>query len=69
MRVLEAIADREDREPAELEPPLYEVVSPEALDDLFTPASDENSSRPGRVTFRYRGYDVTVHASGDVDLA
>ncbi len=66
MRVLEAIADRE---PAELEPPLYEAVNPEALDDLFAPTGDGDPSRPERVTFRYRGYDVTAHASGDVDLA
>lgn len=51
--VLAAVADRADADPADL-PPLYDAIDPDALDALF------GEGRPGRVSFPYAGYEVTV---------
>lgn len=60
--IVEAVADREGCEATELDPPLYGVIDPDALERLFEPAD-----RPeGRVTFPYNGYRVVVTADGDV---
>jgi hypothetical protein len=60
--VLTAIAEREGIGKEDLEQPLYDAVSPEALDSLF-----RNSG--GKVTFEYHGYVVTVDSSRQVDIA
>ncbi|PCR88917.1 HalOD1 output domain-containing protein [Natrinema ejinorense] len=69
LRVLEKVADADDVAPVALEPPLYDVVDPTALDQLFEPTDTDDSVRSGRVTFRYRGYDVTITSNGAVELA
>lgn len=61
--VVETIAEVEGVSPTELTPPLYEVVDPEALDDLFA------ASSPGRVEFSYKSYEVTVDGDGVVEVA
>ncbi|AEH39441.1 HalOD1 output domain-containing protein [Halopiger xanaduensis] len=68
LRVLEEIADAEDVSPAALEPPLNEVIDPTALDRLFEPTATDDSARGGRVSFKYRGYGVTVTSNGTVEL-
>lgn len=69
LRVVEAVAAADGVDPADLEPPLHAVVDSVALDRLFDATGDETPSRRGRVRFQYRGYDVTVHSSGRVELA
>ena len=59
--VVDAIAAAENIEPFELSDPLYSVVNTDALDELFRAAT-------GRVTFEYLDYEVTVHATGQVDI-
>ena len=64
--IIEAIAAAEGVDVTDVEPPEYEplftVVNPEALDDLFT--------SPGRgastvvVSFEYEGYEIVVRAGG-----
>lgn len=49
----------------ELEP-LYDVVDPDALDQLFQPKSDGTPRPGGELTFAYNGCEVTVRAGGDV---
>jgi hypothetical protein len=44
--------------------PLYNVIDPDALDELFDHVSDRDSTRKGHVRFRYEGCDVTVYADG-----
>ncbi|QFU83182.1 HalOD1 output domain-containing protein [Natronorubrum aibiense] len=68
LRVVEIVADADDVDPVDLEPPLYDVVDTTALDRLFEPTGSETTARRGQVSFRYRGYDVTVHSSGRIDL-
>ena len=59
--VIDAVAAVENTPPAELTPPLYDVVDPEALDKLFP-------GKPplGKVVFNYNSYEVSVDADGYV---
>lgn len=66
--IIAAVADREGVDITEIEPPEYEplftVVNPEALDELF----DRPSVGPARVHLEYAGYAITVHGDGRVDV-
>ena len=68
LRVVQAVADADGVDPADLEPPLNDVVDATALDLLFRDTKSGRTSRCGRISFQYRGYDVTVHSTGFVDL-
>jgi len=59
--VVAAVAAQEDIDPMEL-PPLYGAVDPDALDALFA------DDRPGRVSFQYAGYEVTVRGRDQVTV-
>jgi hypothetical protein len=59
--VASALAAREDVRVDELSPPLYDVIDPEALEELFRDTS-------GRVTFEYRDYEVTVDDEYTVEI-
>lgn len=64
--VVEAVAEATGRDATALRP-LYDVVDADALDALLDPASYRSSDlRWGRVSFRYEGCDVAVHADGRV---
>ena len=71
--VVEAIAQREEVDVTEIEPPeyepLYSVVDPEALDALFSSTTGGSSRPMGAVSFTYAGYDVTVHSDGEIELS
>lgn len=71
--VIAAIAEREGRDPVEIEPPeyeaLYEAIDPEALDALFAPRDDGTPRSWGRVTFSYCGYRVVVTSAGEVTVS
>jgi len=66
-RVVTAAAEAGDVSPTDL-PPLYYVVDPEALDDLFRPESREPNSMRGCIEFTYAGCDVVVTADGRVSV-
>lgn len=59
--VLYELAALEGVQPEELNPPLFDVVDPDALDGLFTGTT-------GTVSFEYHGYSVTVDSSANVTL-
>lgn len=59
--VVAAVADREGVDETALSERLYDVVDPEALDDLFRDAR-------GRVAFEYLGYVVGVDHEGRVEV-
>lgn len=64
-----ALMDGADDAPLEQQTPLYDVVDPDALDDLFrTDRNFDDGGASGRVTFKYEGYDVTVRADGEIVL-
>jgi hypothetical protein len=59
--VASALADQENVHASELSPPLYDVIDPEALAELFRDTR-------GRVTFEYGEYIVTVDDEYAVEI-
>jgi hypothetical protein len=68
LRVVNAVARADGTDPASLEPPLNEVIDPEALDALFGSGTTAVTAQRGRVSFQYCGYDITVDSTGTVDI-
>ena len=66
-RVVERVADATDTDPTELAP-LYGYVDPDSLDRLFAATGPRTVRTEGRVTFRWAGCRVVVHADGTVDV-
>lgn len=62
-KIVSEVAEFKDVDPLGIETPLYEVVDPDALDDLFTARS---GPRAGSVEFAYAGCRVLVHSEGGV---
>ena len=64
--IIEAIAAAEGIDVTDVEPPEYDplftVVNPEALDDMFTTTVGGASNAV--VSFAYEGYEVVVRAEG-----
>lgn len=67
--VVEAVADEKGVSPTDLRPPLYAVVDPDALDELVASMNRMPDDSPGRVTFPYCEYEVSVAADGGVSVA
>lgn len=65
--VVEAVAEAKGIDPLELTPPLYEVIDPDALDQVFA-ASQTNGRMNGQVTFSYNEYEVTVCGDGYISV-
>ena len=65
--VVDAVADLEDTTVADIDPPLYEVVDPDALDRLFMPTED-NDRNDGRVSFEYLEYTITITSDGFIRI-
>ena len=63
IRIVEAVARRENCPPRDLDP-LYDVVDADALDYLFT----TSSRTVGQVMFWYAGYSITLYANGELDV-
>lgn len=61
-RVADALAAATGTDPTRLEPPLYDVVDPDALDALVEGATGV------RVSFDYDGHHVVVHGDGAVTV-
>ena len=66
--IVDAVADMEDTTVAQIEPPLYDVVDPDALDRLFEP-TDRSQRITGHVRFEYGDYDVSVSSAGLVRIS
>jgi len=69
--VVLAVAEATDVSPMALEPPLYDSVDVESIEDIFgwraTTGTDTTDAR--RVEFRYGDTLVTVNADGRIDVA
>ncbi|MFC7157950.1 HalOD1 output domain-containing protein [Halomarina halobia] len=63
--IVEAIAAEKQVDPIRLDPPLHDVVDPDALDEMFSVPN----SVPGYVAFEYDGYQVEAHSDGRVTLS
>ena len=60
-RVIEAVAEAEGVDPTDVTPPLYDVMDPDALDQLF-----ESASVNKQFVFSYSGHEVAVGEEGEV---
>lgn len=65
--VVETVAAAIDRDPVETGP-LYDVLDPDALNELFAPVGDRPVSPDLDVSFRFEGLTVTVRATGTVSV-
>lgn len=68
LAVVEAIAEREAVDPIDLDRPLYDVVDPDALENLFRV---DHAGRPvgrGHVTFAYGDYLVRVSSDREISV-
>lgn len=66
--VVVEVADHLGVNPVEMEPSLFDVIEPEALDNLFAPKPDGDKRPGGKVIFPFQGYMVTVTSDGNVSL-
>lgn len=68
--IIEAIAACEGVDVTDVEPPAYDplftVVNPEALDELFTTTAGTASSVVVRL--EYEGYEIVVRDGSDVEI-
>lgn len=68
--VLAAVAGREGVDPIDLEPPLHDVVDPDALEALFADAVDGTARGDVVVEFTYCGHRVRIDGgTGEVTVA
>lgn len=64
-QVITAVADARDVDPLDL-PPLYNVIDPDALNQLFDQGI--GGGGPGRVIFTMAGCEVVVHSDTEVEV-
>lgn len=63
-----AAADARGVEPSDLQPQLYDVVDPDALDALFRSIRENARGSPVRLTFSEWGCRMTVDSEGLVEV-
>jgi len=56
--IVEAVAAQDGVDPMELEPPLFDVVDPDALEAILSTGATAQSEVT--ITFEWAGYDVVV---------
>jgi len=66
--IIETVAEAEGVDPIELEPPLYEKIDPDALNQLLQPTTARKSTSVDCLTFTYSGYEVTVYSDNRVTI-
>jgi len=66
-RVIDAVAETTGNDPTEVGP-LYHVVDPDALDNLFASTSGTGRTS-GRIEFTFAGCEVVVDADGTVEAS
>lgn len=66
-KVIKRVAEAEGVSPEELTPPLFEVIDPDALDQLFGNTATAGRME-GQVIFTYSGYEITVSGDGYVSV-
>lgn len=65
--IIERIADAEGIAPTELDTRLYDVIEPEALNELFQHQEDGPVTE-GFVSFAFHGYTVTIYSDSTVEI-
>ena len=68
LRVVQQVAASKGIEPADLDPPLHEILDPDALDTLIRSMARQPNPADGAVEFVYRDCRVRVDSAGGVDV-
>lgn len=68
VEVIEAVAATKGVDVMALETTLYEVVDPDALEQLFEPLADGTPRTGGKLVLEIAGCEVVVRATGDVEV-
>ncbi len=66
-QIIETVAAADNTDPETMNPPLADVVDPDALNALIEHSSAD-SGRTFEVRFHYRNHEVVITDDGDVDL-
>ncbi|MFP8891083.1 HalOD1 output domain-containing protein [Natrialbaceae archaeon A-CW2] len=66
LTIVSEVAKREGVPEKELQPPLFEVIDPDALDALFT--NESSTENMVSVSFDYAGYRITVDSDQTVTV-
>lgn len=66
--VIQAIAEYHDIDPTDLTQPLYDVIDPDALDDLVNNATMNPDASEFSIEFAYHGCWVDVSNDGSVEI-
>lgn len=69
VKVMEAVAAAKGVDVLSLETTLYEVVDPDALEQLFAPLADGTPRIGGRLSLAIDGLEVVVEADGNVTVS
>ena len=64
--VVMALADITGGDPGNIGVPLYDVIDPDALDNLFSDKHDGSPRTGGKVVFTILNYEVTVQSYGEI---
>lgn len=64
--IIEAVADHEDVDPLELEPPLYDVIDLDAVETLVEQSPRFGTGESVEISFTYNGAEVEVTGTGEV---
>lgn len=65
--VITGVAAVTNTPPTEMDP-LFEILDPDALDQLFASTAGGSSRDDGRISFEIEGCAVTVDATGEIAL-
>lgn len=68
VEVIEAVAATKGVDVMALETTLYEVVDPDALEQLFEPLADGTPRTGGKLVLEIAGCEVVVRATGEVEV-
>ncbi|OVE83165.1 HalOD1 output domain-containing protein [Natronolimnobius baerhuensis] len=68
MRIVQQIADSSAVDPLDLEPPLHEILDPEALDSLIESMAQQPAPAGASLEFVYREHRISVDGTGSVTV-
>lgn len=68
LHVVQQVAASKGVDPADLDPPLHEVLDPDALDTLVQSAAHTASGDETTIEFVYRDRRVRIDSAGTVDV-